>query len=183
MRLKTLFWLIVIVHLLRPSNVPAAVGCPTGARLPVVSWLTQRIDSVTIEHLWWRPETRPPAKYGYSTTTHDPRFIQGLLSLTGAPVPWLDYSHKEPFGGFTYPDGGQWFEEYTLHVGKTDYQVWVWYEWDYTARNVLVFTFADMIQSTDNQGQHKGEHDFCAVSVSKSDLNKIDPDIYLTWKQ
>lgn len=173
----------LIVGFVHSSTVIASVKCPSGPTVPVVSWLTQHIDSVTAHYLWWRPgNSLSPVRYGGTAVHTDAKFINGLLSLTGAYVKWNGYNSATPFGDFTYPRDGEWYEWYEIRTGQNVYQIWIWSPLKYTQDARLVFTFADMQQTTDGHGQHMGEHDFCMASVSRSAINKFDPDIYLWWR-
>lgn len=175
-RLLAACLVVLLFAIAQPAQ--ANIACQQGASVPAVAWLTPRLDSVTVHHFWWRPG-EPTSGYGPQVANiTDKRFIASLTRLTGSSVPWLGYDHAAPFGGFTYPKDGTWFSEYELHVGGNTYQSWVWDEFDYSYKNVLVFTFANMNVT----GTPAGEHDFCAVSVAKSALNAFDPDVYLTWR-
>lgn len=173
---RLLISLLVLLALTNSASVRAA-SCPQGVSVPVIAWLTPRIDVASSTHFWWRPgEDRNGP---YLPIVRPLPNVWSLLALRGAAVSWLGYDSAAPFGGFTYPAGGTWFERFDVRMNGASYQVWVWNSFDYTQRNVLVFTFVDMNVT----GTPAGQHNFCAFSVSKAALNRVDPDGYLMWRQ
>jgi hypothetical protein len=158
---------IVIIGLALAPPKPglAAVSCPPkSAAIPVVSWLINQLDSVTI-HRFSVLNGRQVEVRGYPKTSTDPAFLEGVLNLTGAYVQWNGYNSPSPFGAFYYPRWGDWFAQYELRTGQDVYFVWMWRSTRYNRARLLVFTFADLQSSTDSQGQHEGQHHFCMTAV------------------
>src|SRR5689334_23135543 len=96
---------IVVIGLVfgmpRPSL--AAVTCPArSAAMPVVRWLVDRLDSVTI-HRFQVVNGSLVEPAGYPKTSADPAFLKGVLSLSGSYVRWNGYDSPSPFGAFYYP--------------------------------------------------------------------------------
>lgn len=141
--------------------------------MPVVSWLLNQIDSVTVHH-FNLVNNQLVEVSGYPTTTADPNFIKGVLNLTGTYVKWNGYDAPSPFGYFYYPNWGSWYAEYELRVGQAVYSVWMWRSRRYNTGSLLVFTFSDMAQAADSSGQHAGQHDFCMTAVPVWSIRRLE---------
>lgn len=133
-----------------PRPTQAKVTCPArSAAMPVVSWLVDHIDSVTVHHLTSQNDSLVEVD-GYPKTSTDPAFINAVLSLTGSYVPWNGYDSPSPFGSFYYPRWGNWYAEYELRTSQEVYYAWMWRSARYNRERLLVFTFSDMETGTDS---------------------------------
>ncbi len=167
---------IAAIGLTTMFNRPAlaAANCPArSAAMPVVSWLLGQIDSVTIHHLTLVNNQLVEVS-GYPVTTAEPKFLNGLLNLTGTYVKWNGYDAPSPFGSFYYPNWGNWYAQYELRVGPAVYSVWMWRSYRFNTGMLLVFTFKDMLQSADGSGQHTGDHDFCMTAVPLWSIRRLE---------
>ncbi len=155
-------------------SVRAMPACPArSAAMPVVSWLVDHLDSVTV-HRFGVVEGNLVEVGGYPKTSTDPAFLSRVLSLSGSYVRWNGYDSPSPFGAFYYPRWGNWYTELELHVDSAAYYVWMWRSERYNRGRLLVFTFADLDVGTDSQGQHAGEHNFCMASLPVAVIERLE---------
>ncbi len=152
----------------------ALAACPARSdSIPVVSWLLNHIDSVTVHRFRW-PSGGLTEEPGYPKVVNDPTVLNNLLHLTGSYVPWNGYDSNTTFGDFYYPTSGSWYDEYELHADGTVYPLWIGRSELHNTRNVLAFLFRDMQANADANGQHMGNHHFCMASVPLVKLGQLD---------
>jgi hypothetical protein len=155
--IKLLILIAFLTTLISQPTPAAALSCPAGKSIPVVSWLMNHLDGALIKGI---PVTEKP-------------LLDTILNLHGVPVPWNGYLSPSPFGPFGYPNNGAWLDTFLLFSDGERYELWFWHSDRLVTDRVLVFMFKDMEYRTDGKGQHNGQHDFCMANVAYKDVVNI----------